>query len=147
MLRRIPLTGTEALLDGRGVVGVGCVTLLDTARGLAGVVVAFLVGGLATSAVLCLRTVLVLADATKEVEEILEVGIGLLPGRRAGVLSDGLASDGRGEADGETIADELEEAIRDPGRTRLAEGVLSAGEMRFERAEDATEEGREVVLG
>lgn len=88
-------------------------------------------------------------EAIEEVEDIREVGVGLLLGRAAGVPRAGRAREGRGDAEGVARVDELVDGTLDGGRAlrRLfALGVAGGGDTRADLADEATDEGREVLL-
>lgn len=141
------LPGTAlAKVDGRGVDGAFCEVVRVERRVRAGVrvdVEEVPDGG----------TVLVLrlteaVDVIDEVDETREDGVGLTTGLAAGVLAEGLPSEGLGDAEGEARADELVEVTRDAGlalKRLLALGVAGGGEIRLERAdEEVTEDGRDA---
>lgn len=148
LLRTVPREPSTA--DGRGVTGACCEAVLEASSGRPGVLDAavVVVADLEGSA-LSLR-VAEAVEAIEDVEDIREAGVGLLPGLTAGVFSEGLVEiDGLGDAEGDARVDELVEVTREAGRAlnRLfALGVAGGGDIRAERAEEATDDGLDVAL-
>lgn len=128
--------------EGRGVAGTCCEAALEGRMGRPGVRDVEEV-----RVVLSLRETEV-AEVTEEVDDIRDVGVGLpapAGSRAAGVPDRGLASDGLGEADGETKAEELVEATRDAGlalNRLFALGVVGGGgDIKLDLAEEEVADG------
>lgn len=132
--------------EGRGVAGACCEVVLVERRGRPGVREA--AAGVPDAGTALSLRFAEAVEAIDEVDDIREDGVGLPVGRAAGVLSDGLLSEGLGDADGEAKVDELVEVTRDAGRAlnrRFALGVVGGGDIKLERAdEDVTDEGRDA---
>lgn len=149
ILLRAVLPGPAlAMFVGRGVLGAFCETVRADKSGRPGVR-AETDGVPEVEAVLIMRLT-EFVDAIDEVEETLEAGVGLTTGLTAGVLAEGLPSEGLGDAEGDARADELVEVTRDAGlavKRRFAPGVPGGGEIKLERADDeVTEGGRDATL-